>query len=413
MGLFEKIFAKPRAEEQIGGYFKLLSGYTPVFNSYDGSLYEMEITRAAIHAFATHVSKLKPEVSGPGNAALARMLQYKPNHLMDTSKFLYRLATIYAAKNNAFITPVYADDMATIIGYMPISPERTEIMEIKGQPFLRFTFSDGRKALMEMDRVGVLTQHQFNSDLFGNDNAALNPTMQMLAAQAQGIVEGVKNSASIRFMAKLAQTLKDKTIEEERQRFAATNLSSDNTTGVMLFDAKYSDVKQIESKPFVVDKEQMELIHDNVYSYFGVHKGILQNKWTEDEWNAFYEGKIEPFAIQLSLVMTNMTFTDRERSFGNGIMWTANRLQYATNATKLSIVTQLFDRGFMTHNQGLEIFNMAPIEDGDKLFIRREYAEVDKLDGGSDTSADESTGTGVQGNAPAEAPGAEGEADTE
>ena len=48
-------------------------------------------------------------------------------------------------------------------------------------------------------------------------------------------------------------------------------------------------------------------------------QGILQNKYTEDEWNAYYEGKIEPFAIQLSLVMSNMTYTARELSFGNAI----------------------------------------------------------------------------------------------
>jgi hypothetical protein len=39
----------------------------------------------------------------------------------------------------------------------------------------------------------------------------------------------------------------------------------------------------------------------------------------------------------------------------------------------------MFDRGFITHNMGLGIFNMAPITDGDKLFIRREYVEVSKL----------------------------------
>ena len=81
-----------------------------------------------------------------------------------------------------------------------------------------------------------------------------------------------------------------------------------------------------------------------------------------------------------SLVMTNMTFTEQEIAFGNQIIFTANRLQYASNQSKLNIVTQLFDRGFITHNQGREIFNMAPTEDGDKYYIRKEYSEVNKLD---------------------------------
>ena len=75
-----------------------------------------------------------------------------------------------------------------------------------------------------------------------------------------------------------------------------------------------------------------------------------------------------------------MTFAPRELSSGNMILATTNRLQYASNATKLQVVTELFDRGFLTHNQGLEVFNLSPIDGGDKHFIRREYTEIDKLD---------------------------------
>src|SRR5699024_1509106 len=92
------------------------------------------------------------------------------------------------------------------------------------------------------------------------------------------------------------------------------------------------------------------------------------------------EGSIEPFAIQLGLVMTNMTFTDKEIAHGNQIMWTANRLQYASNKTKLEMSTQLLDRGVLTINQVNEIWNLPPVEDGDKRFIRREYVDVENLD---------------------------------
>ena len=175
---------------------------------------------------------------------------------------------------------------------------------------------------------------------------------------------------------------KDSTIDEERRRFVENNLSTENNGGVLMFDSKYTDVKQIQSEPFVVNAAQMKMIQENVYNYFGVNSSIMQNSFTEDQWNAFYEGVLEPFALQLSLVMTNMTFTERELSYGNQIIFTANRLQYASNSTKLDIVTQLFDRGFLTHNEGLEIFNMSPIDGGDKHYIRKEYSEVSKLDKG-------------------------------
>lgn len=378
MGLFEKIFKKPSLK-QIQGYFKMLNGYTPIFTTYDGGVYEMELTRAAIHAIATQCSKLKPEIKGNAYKELHKRLQFKPNSFMDTSKFLYRLATILHVQNTAFIVPIMDETGEYITGYYPILPSMCEVVEYNGEPWLRYTFSTGKKAAIEFNRVGIMTMFQYKNDFFGENNNALYPTMQLIHTQNQGIIEGVKNSANIRFMARLANIFKDEDIRKERKRFTEENLSTDNNSGVLMFDNKYADVKQIISKPFIVDSAQMELIKNNVFNYFGVNEKILQNNFNEDEWNAFYEGKIEPFAIQLSLVMSNMTFTEREIAFGNQIIFSANRLQYASNKSKLDIVVQLFDRGILTRNEGREIFNMAPIENGDKYYIRKEYAEVNYL----------------------------------
>ncbi len=380
MGLFDKLFNKQAIDKQVEGYFKMMSGYTPAFNTYQGGIYEMELTRAAIHSFATLCSKLKPEIQGSAYKNLEKTLQFKPNQYMDTTKFIYRLATILSVDTTAFIIPLYGEDYKTIIGYYPILPQRTEVVQVSGEPWLRYTFSNGQKAAIEFEKVGVLTQYQYKNDFFGDGNGALNPTLQLLDIQKQGMEEGIKQSAMIRFMAKLGQTLRPEDIAKERNRFSLDNLSSDNTTGVMMFDAKYSDVKQIDSKPFIIDADQMKLIQTNVYNYFGTNEKILQNSYTEEEFNAYYEGKIEPFSLQLSLVMTNMTFTAHERAFGNQIFFTSNRMQYASNKTKLQVSTQLFDRGILTTNDIMDIWNLSPVVDGDKRYIRREYVEVDKLD---------------------------------
>ena len=129
---------------------------------------------------------------------------------------------------------------------------------------------------------------------------------------------------------------------------------------------------------------QMQHIQENVCTHFGTNMDILQNKFDENTWNAYYEGKIEPFAIQLSLVMTNMSFTERERACGNAIFFSANRLQYASNATKLSVSTQLFDRALLNRNGVMDIWNMAHVEDGEKYYIRKEYTEVSELHKGSE-----------------------------
>lgn len=391
MGLLDKLFPNRKEQEkkdEIEGYFKTLNAYTPSFSTYNGGIYEMELTRAAINAYATAISKLKPEFTGSAYSSLAKRLQFKPNSYMDTTKFLYRLATILKVNTTAFILPLYEKDMETIVGYYPLLPQSTEILEFDGEPWLRYSFANGEKAAIELSRVGVLTQYQYKNDFFGDGNGPLMPTLQLMDIQKQGMEEAVKQSANIRFMAKLGQAVRPDDLKEEQKRFSEQNLSVDNSSGVMMFDAKYSDVKQIDSKPFIIDDKQMQQINQNVFNYFGINEDILQNKFSEDTWNAFYEGSIEPFAIQLGLVMTNMTFTDKEVAHGNQIMWTANRLQYASNKTKLEMSTQLLDRGVLTINQVNEIWNLPPVENGDKRYIRREYTDVEKLDEDEDLKGD-------------------------
>ena len=404
MGLFEKLFPRKTSEAAVYTYFKTLGGYTPVYTSFDGGVYEMALTRACIHTFATHVSKLRPVVSGPGSSRLNQVLTYQPNPWMDTKKYLYRLATIYKTENTAFIVPVYADElMLRVSGFYPVLPSEAAIVERAGTPYVRFRFPSGTAAV-ELDRTGILSQMQYRDAFFGEDNRALYPTMELVNAQNQSIINGVKASASVRFLAKLAQTLKPAAINEERDRLVRDNLDPTNSGGVMMFDAKYSDVKEITSRPYIVDDKQSALIRESVFDYFGMNDAILQNKYTSDEWAAYYEGQIEPFAIEASLVHTNMAYTQEGRNRGKEIVFTVNRLQHMTMADKLSTVTQLFDRGMMTIDEGREVFQMPVLgtPEAQKYYIRRDYAEVNAL------NRQDGVTEGSEGDAGDEGPGVPG-----
>lgn len=367
----------------IDGYFKMLNGYSPTFTSFNGGVYEMDLTRVAINNFATHCSKLKPEVEGSACKHLERVLQFKPNYFMDTTKFIKRLATILAVEHTAFIVPI-EDKYGNLCGYYPLRAQRCEVVEAAGRVYLRYLFANGEHGAIEFEKVGIMTDFEYSDDLFGEPNDTLKPTMQLIHTQNEGIVNAVKNSANIRFLAKVANMLKPEDIKKERERFTEENLSADNKSGMIIYDNKFSELKQIESKPYTPNALQMQQIQDSVCTHFGTNMDILQNKFDEETWNAYYEGKIEPFAIQLSLVMSNMTFTQRELAHGNAITFSANRLQYASNETKLQVSTQLFDRALLNRNGVMDIWNMAHVEDGDKYYIRKEYTEVSELNKSSE-----------------------------
>ena len=240
MGLLEKIFGEKPKQLVTQEYFKTLTAYQPVFTSFDGSLYEMELVRSAIHTHATFSAKLKPVVNGPDKLNLERILGFQPNKYMDAYKFIYRVRTILEMENTAFIVPIL-NDYEQIIGFYPICPSRCEVLTYKGEEFLRYTFRNGQKAVIEFDRVGIMTKFQYKDDFFGESNRALNPTANLIQTHNQGIIEGVKNSASVRFMGRLANTYKPEEIERQRKNFRESNLATDNNGGIVVVDNKFAE----------------------------------------------------------------------------------------------------------------------------------------------------------------------------
>lgn len=379
MGIFDFIFKnKPKPKGTYQGDFKLLTGYSPNFTRWGGDAYESEIVRAAIGVRATHISKLKVESQGSARRALQVKLKHGPNSIQTWSQFLYRLSTILDIHNTAFIVPVW-DEYGEISGIYAPLPDRAKVVQYNGVPYLKYEFSWGETAAVELEYCGVMTKFQYRNDIFGESNQALYPTMELINIQNQGIGEGVKSAATYRFMAQLANFSSTEDLKKERKRFTEENFSRDaEGGGLLLFPNTYKDIRQIDVKPWVIDADQMKAIKDNVYQYFGVNEDVLTNKAVGDSWSAFYEGAIEPFAIQFSEVMTKMLFTFREQTQGNKVIATANRIQYMTNKDKLDVTNGFADRGMATINELREIWNLPPLPDGkgEAIPIRGEYYDL-------------------------------------
>ena len=377
MGIFEKIFGKrPDPARKANETFRLLEGYSHAFTTWQGSIFESDLIRAALDAHGRHAAKLKPNIEGSAKPNLKSRLAIMPNEFQTWPQFLYRLAVVLYARNTAFIVPVIGDYGETN-GIFGIVPQSWELVEYQKTPYIRFTFADGKRMAVELWRVGILTRYQYKNELFGESNEAMKAVLDLIAMQKQGIETGVQNAASYRFMAVSNNWNTDEDLAREAERFDKFHFQKGGG-GVLLFPNTYKDVKQISQDSYKVDADQMKLIKENVFDYFAVNEDVIQNKAYGDAWLAFYEGAVEWLAINASETITRMLFTERERQFGNRIWFTSNRLQYMSNADKLNAIQTFADRGLMTRNELRDILNLTPLPEpyGSQIPARGEYYDV-------------------------------------
>ena len=372
--LFDSVFHRPQVKAT-NGYFETFTAYAPTFTTWQGGIYEAELTRSAIEAGADHASKLKPEVAGTAKPQATRSLRLQPNPWQTTPQFIRRVWTMLQVNETCLIVPV-TDNYGTHVGYWPVLPSTCEAYDVGGEPWLKLTFPGSESTFIEWSRVGVLTRHQYKSDLFGDGTDALRSTLELMHAQTEAEQNAIRQGAAVRFIGKFAMNLDVREMRKRQKEFNEQNLSAENAGGIAVYDRGFDNVQQVTPNSYTVDAAQMERIEKSVYRYFGINEDIILNQATEEVFNSFYEGRIEPFAVQLGTVLTAMTFSPYEIACGNEIAFSANRLEFASNATKLAVATALFDRGIWCGNDVADVFQTAHYEGGDKHVIRGEYIDL-------------------------------------
>lgn len=371
MGLFEKIFGNRRPKD--GQRWLTLNNYNSViWQSWNRDAFASDLVRASVDARARHISKLSPVFNGSGKPSLIGKLQSRPNEWATWSQFLYRLSAIVDLQCTAFIVPVYSPTY-DVTGISLAIPQSYEVVNVNGVPWLRMRFAGGQIASDALTNIGIMTKYQYLSDYFGTGNDALEPTLELIDIQRQGIEGAAKNSATYRFMASMANFAKPDDLAKERERFTRENLTTSSSGGLLLFPNTYKDIKELSNKSYTVDADQQKVVANNIYNYFGVNEKILSNSATPEDLDAFYEGAIEPFAVQLADVLTGMLFTQTEQSYGNRVQFSADRLAYMSTQNKINLIQQMSDRGQLTQNEARRILNLPDLPNGNRTIIRGEY----------------------------------------
>jgi HK97 family phage portal protein len=371
---------------------KLITDNGGGFYSWGGSIYKSDIIRACIRPKARAIGKLlaKHIREGPNGIQTnpepyIRFLLEEPNPYMTGQVMQEKIATQLDLNNNAFIL-IVRDQNGFPYQMYPIPGASVEAKhDTSGNLFLKFYLKNGNIIQPSYNDVIHLRQDFNDDDLFGdNPGEVLLSLMEIVNTTDQGIVKAIKNSAVIKWIMTFKTVLNPDDKQLAIDDFSKNYLQIDGIgKGIASADPRY-ELKEVKPDSFVPNALQMDKTTERLYNYFNTNEKIVQSKYNEDDWNAYYESVIEPVAVQLSGEYTRKIFSRTERGFGNKIYFESSNLQYASMKTKLNLL-HMVDRGAMTPNEWRNVLNMAPIAGGDEAIRRLDTAVV----GGKGVTEDE------------------------
>ena len=381
--IFRKLKAKTSTYAGSPHIHVINEGHT--FSAWNGNAYENDIFRSAVDAIARNVAKLRGthivrgenDIKKKGNDKLIQLLQVRPNAFMSSYDMLYKMASVLWTTNNAWALLDF-DTRGELTAIYPLSPVSVKMLENEGgELFAEMTFRNGKGAIFPYRELIHLRRFFNDNELFGASNTAISAALELAEAENATITAGIRQGANLRGVLKYSTILNDTDLKRIKERFVSDYLDVSNTGGLAALDSK-ADFIPLNFQPVILNAEQTKAIREKVYSYLGISEKIVNASYDENEFSAFFESVVEPFAIALSLEFTAKIFTDRERAFGNEIIFEAGRLQFASTATKTALIKELVPLGILTLNQALEILNLPSIPDGEKRLQSLNYVMADK-----------------------------------
>ena len=379
MGLFKRF----RNRSSTATRFEMVEDRGNGFYSWDGNLYKSDVVRACIRPRSKAIGKLIPQHlrnnSQQGFSInpepYIRFLLEEPNPYMSGQVFFEKMINQLSLNNNTFALIVRDENDIPVELYNIPCVSAEAIYDKQGYLYLRFVNKNGRTVTYPYTDIIHLRQDFNENDIFGTSpSQALTQLMEIVSTSDQGIVKAIKNGGLIRWLLKFTTSLRPEDLRKQTQDFVDQFLNIQNGSGAAGVDSK-CDAKQVDPKDYVPNAAQTDRTITRIYNFFNTNENIVQSKYNEDEWNAYYESEIEPLAMQLSNEFTRKLFSRRERGFGNKIIFNANNLQYASMSTKLGLQAMV-DRGAMTPNEWREVLNLTPVEGGDTPLRRLDTIPV-------------------------------------
>lgn len=378
----EKETTAPQTSEQL----EIIEGQKAVFTPYRGNFHEDPDVLACVDTIARNGAKMHPrhirntsEKMENLKGNLYKLLSKQPNEIQNAYKFYYQIISNLELYNNSIVY-IQRDENLKVTGLYPLDFNEIKLYEYKDAIWIKFKFGRGKERFVPYSSCIHLTRFIGKDGLFGGSTQPILKILDIKHVLDEGIVNAIKTTQSIKGILKSTKAmLKPEDVKKMRDQFVNDFIDYHrNKSGIGGLDAT-TDFTPVKIEPQTATDGQVKMVDEKVLKYFGINENIIQSKYSEDEWNAFYESVLEPIGLQMSLEFSNKLFTPTEKNFGNEIIFESNRLQYASNKTKIELVR--YASNLMTINEQREVFNLAPIEGGDVFMIDQNHTINEEVGG--------------------------------
>jgi HK97 family phage portal protein len=362
MNILDRLFRKNRPQAQ--AVIEIENEYT----AFSGTAYGNAAFRAAVDTIGRHTAKLQAHGA---DKQLEALLNEAPNAYMSGFDLLYKTAAAYFTHNNAFML-LARDDTGRITAVYPITPQSVEFHPgTDGAIYLECLFSDGRQVTFPYSDIIHLRRHFLTNDLLGDGNAPLFPLLDTAQTLTQGIAASVKNGTSIRGVLKFTSLVNPTQVKAEKELFVSDYFNPANSGGIAATDQRF-DFVPTNIAAYSIPQEQVEIVNRQIYDYLGVNGKIISGSYNENEFSAFYESVVEPFALQLS--------QEFRLKSGAVIVFTAERMEFSSAATKIKLLHEAAPLGLITINEARSLLALPPVPDGDRRLQSLNYVSAEKAD---------------------------------
>ncbi|HCZ23879.1 MAG TPA: portal protein [Acholeplasmataceae bacterium] len=373
--------------------FKFVNEINLPLTSFGNNISKSDVVKIAIDRIASQCAKLKPRYIKKANdktvteksGKLSFILKHQPNEVMTPYQFIYMVITTLLMNDNAFIYPMFDGSTGEIKALYPLKPSIVEpIIDSGGSYYLKFSFDSTDSFTIPYENIIHIKRFYHTNQIFGGssskgDQEALLKTIQINENVLQGIDLTLKSSMQIKGLLKMSAMLSETDKKKQLDSFNEILKESIRNKGssIIPVDLK-GDYVPLTTDPKLIDKDTLEFLQSKILDYFGVSVPIFHSKYTEDEFNSFYEQTIEPLAIQMSEAFSLGLLTQNEIMRGEEIIFYSERLQYASWNTKVTAIEKLMGLGIMSLNESRGLLGLEPVENGDRRLQSLNYVDATK-----------------------------------